>query len=265
MAFCASKGGPSTLSQRPTPKDPYILWRFLVSNRPWPAPHRVWGSHPKPNQIKNKRLRVTGSQFTRNADASGSGQAGWHIPIAPSDPPLPFSLSLLFIPDKVVETEGRERERERGRDVGVLSDLAASDGGHGDFHAQVLRRPGGPSLRPLHRRIHLVLLSLHHHPRPRWHLGGTFLPSWFHAIAAEFLCLWILFHCILWFALFHWLVFWEVGFLYVMISLSAFDFDLEFNILVVWLIFGKLGLLGLSFAIMHISKVCLSSLQLLML
>ncbi|KAB8586110.1 hypothetical protein FH972_025765 [Carpinus fangiana] len=62
---------------------------------------------------------------------------------------------------------GYSSEAREGRDVVVLSDLAAPYGGHGDFHAQVFRRPGGPSLRSLHHRIHLVLLPLHHHPRPR--------------------------------------------------------------------------------------------------
>lgn len=51
--------------------------------------------------------------------------------------------------------------------MGVLSDLAAFNGRHGDFHAEVLRRPRGSSIRAFHRRIHLVLLSLHHHPRSR--------------------------------------------------------------------------------------------------
>ncbi|KAB8927503.1 hypothetical protein FH972_026832 [Carpinus fangiana] len=51
--------------------------------------------------------------------------------------------------------------------MGVLSDLATPYGGRGDFHTQVLRWPEGPSLRPLHHQIHLVLLPLRHYPRPR--------------------------------------------------------------------------------------------------
>lgn len=57
--------------------------------------------------------------------------------------------------------------------MGVLPDLAAPDGGHGGVHAEVLRRAGGAPVRPVHRRLRLVLLPFHHHPRPRRHLDGT--------------------------------------------------------------------------------------------
>lgn len=59
--------------------------------------------------------------------------------------------------------------------MGVLSHLPAPHPGHGDRHPQVLRRPRRPSLRPLHRRLRLVLLPLHRHPRPRRHMDGMLI------------------------------------------------------------------------------------------
>lgn len=73
--------------------------------------------------------------------------------------------------------------------MGVLPDLAAPDGGHGGVHAAVLRRPGGAPLRPLHRRLRLVLLSLHHHPRPRRHLDDDASRRWGHFILLELVIL----------------------------------------------------------------------------
>ena len=80
---------------------------------------------------------------------------------------LRFFLCIRWFPDR------------ENRDVGVLLDLSASDHGHGTLHPKVLRWSRSASLCAVHRRLCLVLFSFHHHPCPRWHLGGmiSFLPS----------------------------------------------------------------------------------------
>lgn len=62
--------------------------------------------------------------------------------------------------------------RERERDVGFLSDLAATNPRISCFHAPLLRRTGDSSVRSYHRWIHLVLLCLRYHPRSCRHLDG---------------------------------------------------------------------------------------------
>ena len=77
---------------------------------------------------------------------------------------------LLFPPPPAVGAAGRTAPGRR--DVGVLPDIAAPDAGHGRRHAPLLRRSRRAALRRRHRRIRMVLLPLHHHPRPRRHLDG---------------------------------------------------------------------------------------------
>ena len=57
--------------------------------------------------------------------------------------------------------------------MGFLLDLVAADDGDGGGDAALLRRAGRTPLRPIHRRLRLVLLPLHHHPRSTRHLDCT--------------------------------------------------------------------------------------------
>jgi len=82
-----------------------------------------------------------------------------------SGPPPPSSP---LPPPPAVGAAGRTAPGRR--DVGVLPDIAAPHAGHGRRHAPLLRRPRRAALRRRHRRIRMVLLPLHHHPRPRRHL-----------------------------------------------------------------------------------------------
>lgn len=66
------------------------------------------------------------------------------------------------------------RQWEGTEDVGVLPDILAPNDRDGGADSLVLRRTRSLSLRPLHRRLRLVLFSLHHHSRPRRHLDRTF-------------------------------------------------------------------------------------------
>lgn len=63
--------------------------------------------------------------------------------------------------------------------MGVLFDIAAAHLGDGNDNLALLRRAGRASLRDPHRRIRLVLLPLHYHPRPRRHLDRTISPVCF--------------------------------------------------------------------------------------
>jgi hypothetical protein len=65
-----------------------------------------------------------------------------------------------------VELRGLREDLMGGRRRSLGLGLRNVRGGGGEFR-RGSSRPGGPSLRPLHRRIHLVLLPLRHHPRPR--------------------------------------------------------------------------------------------------
>lgn len=65
----------------------------------------------------------------------------------------------------------------RQRDVGILLDLVASNPRISCIHATLLRRTRDSSVRSNHRRIHLVLLRLRHHPRSGRYLDGNHLLS----------------------------------------------------------------------------------------
>lgn len=72
--------------------------------------------------------------------------------------------------------------REKSEDVGVLHDISSPHNGNGSVNASVLRWTFRTTLRSLHRWIHLVRFPLHHHPRPRWYLGGTIPFSISHSL-----------------------------------------------------------------------------------
>lgn len=67
--------------------------------------------------------------------------------------------------------EGEEEEEEE--DVGVLSDLAASDPWNGGVDSQILCWSRRASICVLHCRLYLVLLHLHHYSSPGRCLDGT--------------------------------------------------------------------------------------------
>lgn len=80
-------------------------------------------------------------------------------------------------PEEEEEKEKRREgkgEKEKTQHVGVLFDIAAAHLGDGNDNLALLRGAGRASLRDPHRRIRLVLLPLHYHPRPRRHLDHNY-------------------------------------------------------------------------------------------
>ncbi|RWW25830.1 hypothetical protein GW17_00009812, partial [Ensete ventricosum] len=72
--------------------------------------------------------------------------------------------------------EGKVKGKRKRQHVGVLFDIAAAHLGDGNDNLALLRGAGRAPLRDPHRRIRLVLLPLHYHPRPRRHLDRTISP-----------------------------------------------------------------------------------------
>jgi hypothetical protein len=71
-------------------------------------------------------------------------------------------------------TSSSGKKKKKKKNVGVLSYITASDTGHGGDHLEIFRGTRRPPIRSLHRRIHLVLLSLHHHSRSCRHLDRNY-------------------------------------------------------------------------------------------
>lgn len=57
--------------------------------------------------------------------------------------------------------------------MALLPHLVTPNLRNGLRYAQILRWAGRPTLRALHGRLRLVLLLVHHHPRPGRYLDGT--------------------------------------------------------------------------------------------
>lgn len=102
---------------------------------------------------------------------------------APIDQKSP--RSSLYIEDfwgefvRCLRISGFELNRgvSRPQNVGVLSDVAAIDVGHGGCHAQVFRWPGGSSIRSVHRWLCVVLFLIHNYTRVGRYLDRKFLRS----------------------------------------------------------------------------------------
>ncbi|KAF3949734.1 hypothetical protein CMV_024429, partial [Castanea mollissima] len=94
----------------------------------------------------------------------------WGCPLHSMLTPTRGWLFRKLIPTTLTTRNFLEREKKKKKNVGILSDIAASDDGDGCDDLEVFRGSPCPQIRSLHRWIHLVLLSLSHHPRTRRHL-----------------------------------------------------------------------------------------------